>query len=180
MESNYVVSVEVGLRPNDVYTPFHWSRENLARWVAALFLAWIFYDLLHNRSDTLLSFQTGGSSLAVAILLAVFIVLGLLLFPYLRVLANLRKFPAMGAAHRLTFGPDSIKIESEAANSDCKWSLIQKAVETSSLFVLVFTTHGAMYVPKRSFSSHDEIVRLREIIRDALPGQMAPSPRLAE
>src|SRR5579871_1124136 len=130
MDSSSEVSVNVSLRPNDVYTPFQWSRQNLIRWVAGLFLMWLFYDLLHDRSDTLLSVESGVSILAVAIILAVFVVFGLLLFPYLRVLANFRRFPAMKASHRLTFGPGGIRIESEVANSDCKWSLVQKALET--------------------------------------------------
>lgn len=161
--------MDVSLRPNDVYTPFQWSRQNLARWVTALFLCWLLYDLLHNSSEALLSFPSGQSILEVVVVLAVFIVLGLVLFPYLRLLAQFRKFPATRAPRRLTFGPNGIRIESEVANSDCKWALIQKVFETNSLFVLSYTSGGAMYVPKRCLASHDEVLRLREIFRENLP-----------
>ncbi len=171
MENKRDIAVEISLGPNDIYSPFQWSPGNLARWVGALVLIWIFYDLIHGSSDALLSLPTGGSILAVVVVLVVFILLGLLLFPYLRLLADFKKFPAMRSPHRLTFSETGIKIESEVANSDCKWSLIQKAFETRSLFVLVYTTRGAMYVPKRCLASRDDIVRLREIIRENLPGK---------
>jgi YcxB-like protein len=171
METKRDVTVGISLKPTDVYSPFQWSRGNVARWIAALVLIWLFYDLIHGSSDALLSFPSGGSILAVLVVLVVFILLALLLFPYLRLLADFRKFPAMRSTHRLTFSEGGIKIESEVANSDCKWSLIQKAFETKSLFVLVYTTRGAMYVPKRCFGSHDEVLRLREIIQENLPGK---------
>ena len=68
------------LRPNDVYTPFLWSGGNLARWVSACVLCYIFYDLFTRSSEALRSFEGGNSILAVLVLLAVLILLGLLVF----------------------------------------------------------------------------------------------------
>ncbi len=52
MDENRDIVVDVGLTPNDVYTPFHWNRGNLARWVSAFALCLIFYDLHKNRKRT--------------------------------------------------------------------------------------------------------------------------------
>jgi hypothetical protein len=48
MGENRDVIVDVDLRPNDVYTPFCWDRNNLARWVTAIVLCLIFYDLYRS------------------------------------------------------------------------------------------------------------------------------------
>jgi hypothetical protein len=103
MEDNRGVVVDVDLGPNDVYTPFRWDRHNLARWVISIVLCLIFYDLYKSSRATILSFQGGESILAIIALLVLFILLGLLLFPYLRVRAMFRKSPAMTKTRRYTF-----------------------------------------------------------------------------
>ncbi len=171
MQTNLEVIVDVFLKPNDVYTPFHWNRGNLARWVSAGVLCLIFRDLYARSSEALRSFEGGQSILAITVLLATFTLLALLLFPYLRVLALFRKSPALKKTRRLTFRPAGIKIESEDTNSDCKWTLFQRVYETRALFVFMYTAWSAMYLPKRCFASQEEIVRLREIISENFKGK---------
>jgi hypothetical protein len=171
MEPVRDVIVEVNLKPNDVFTPFRWERANVIRWVTSGVLTLIFYDLFKSSSDALLSFSGGRSILDIVFVLVAFILLALLLFPYLRLLAFFRASPAIKKPRRLTFGTAGIKSESEDVTSYFKWSAIQRALETRGLFVLTQTKYTAIYVPKRCFASRDEIVRLREIIRDSLPGK---------
>lgn len=171
MEPPRDVTVEVSLRPNDVYTPFRWDGGNVARWVSAFVLSLIFYDLYKGSSEALLSFPDGKSIMAILWVLVAFILLALLIFPYLRVLAFFRKSPAMKKPRRLIIGTTGIKIESEDVNSDYKWSLIQRAYETKRLFVLMHTTFSAIYIPKRCFTSPDDVLRLREIIRQSVQGK---------
>jgi hypothetical protein len=164
------VIVEIKLKPNDVYTPLQWSRVNIARWVSAAVLCYGFYDLYTHSTEALRFFDGGQSILAILVLLFVFILLGLLLFPYLRVLALFRK-SAMRRPRLVTFSPTGITIESEDANVDCKWSIVKRVMETRSLFLLLYTTAGAMYLPKRCFASHEDIVRLRQIISENFKGR---------
>jgi hypothetical protein len=171
MEDNRVVVVDVDLRPNDVYTPFRWDRNNLARWIASIVLCMIFYDLYKSSRATILSFQGGESILAIIALLVLFILLGLLVFPYLRVLAMFRKSPALTKTRRYTFGTTGITIKSDDATSDCKWSLYQRAVETPNVFVFSLTTHHGTFVPKRCFTSPDDVARVRDLIRENMPGR---------
>jgi len=165
------IVVEVDLRPNDVYTPFRWDRGNLSRWVAAIVICLIFFDLCRNSSAALLSFPDGKSILAVVVLLMILILCGLLVFPYLRVRAVFRKSPALTKRRRYTFRASGITIQSDDANSDLKWSLFQRAVETPGIFAFSVSSHHATYIPKRCFSSSDDVARMRELIRGNMPGK---------
>jgi YcxB-like protein len=175
MENSRVV-VDVDLRPNDVYTPFQWNRSNCARWVASALLCYMLYDMYKSSSATISSFEAGNSILAIIALLVFFILLGLLLFPYLRVRAMFRKSPALTRTRRYTFSTAGLTIHSEDATSDCKWSLFQRVVETQRVFVFSQTSHGGTYVPKRCFASPEDMARLRELIRQNMSGKFKLRP----
>jgi hypothetical protein len=53
MENSREVIVDVDLKPNDVYRPFLWSRENAARWVSAIVISLIVYDLYQRSGETI-------------------------------------------------------------------------------------------------------------------------------
>lgn len=171
MVDNRAVVAEVDLRPNDVYTPFRWDRYNLARWVTSIVLCLIFYDLYKDSRATILSFQGGESILAILMLIVLFILFGLLLFPYLRVRAMFRKSPAMRKTRRYTIGTAGIAFQSDDATADCKWSLFQRAVETPTVFVFSQTSYHGTYIPKRCFASSDDVARVRDLIRENMPGR---------
>ena len=164
------VTVQIKLKPNDVYTPLQWSRSNIARWVGAAVLCYGFNDLYAHSTEALRSLDGGSSILAIVVVLFVLILFALLLFPYVRVLALFRK-PAMRRPRLVTFGPTGFRIESEDANIDCKWSIVKRIMETRSLLVFAYTTAGAMYVPKRCFASHEDIPRLRQLIIENFKGR---------
>jgi hypothetical protein len=134
-------------------------------------LSLIFYDLYKDSSATVLSFPGGESILAIVALLVLFILLALLVFPYLRMRAMFRKSPAMTKTRRYTFGATGITVHSDDANSDCKWSLFQRAVETPRVFAFSQTSYAATYIPKRCFTSCDDVRRMRELIRENMPGR---------
>jgi hypothetical protein len=175
-DDNRSVVVEVELKPDDVYTPFRWNRSNVVRWVAAVTICMICYDLYENSSAALLSFPDGKSILAVAALLVLFVLLALLIFPYLRHRAMFRKWPALSKKRRYTFGAAGITIESDDANSDCKWSLFQRAVETPLVFTFFTTSRGGTYIPKRSFASAEDVTRMRNLIRQNMTGKYQLRP----
>lgn len=122
MEKAPELVVEVALRPHDVYTPFQWDRNNIARWVVSIVLCWIFYDAYKNGLDALRSFPDSNSIIAVLVTLAIFILLGLVLFPYLRVRAMFRKSPQFHKPVKYTFNAEGLRFESEDANGAFKWS----------------------------------------------------------
>lgn len=144
--------------------------QNVARWGAAFFMALLCYDL-YRDSAALLSFPDGESILAVAVLLMVFVLLGLLLFPYLRVRSIFRKSPGLNKPRYYAFSAQGLTVETEDAKSECRWSVFQRVVETRAVFVFSLTSFGAVYVPKRCFASQQDIPRVRTLIRANMPGK---------
>jgi hypothetical protein len=167
--SNQVV-VDVILKPNDIYTPFRWERNNVARWVVAIVLCLIFYDLYTRGLDTLRSFPDSGSIIAILVTLAVFILLALLLFPYLRFRAIFRKSPQLRKAAKYTFSADGMRFESVDSSGTCKWSGFDRAIETRKVFAFSITAASATYIPKRCLGPNDVAV-LRQLIHDHFTGK---------
>ena len=168
-ESNAEVVAVVDLRPNDVYTPFLWSRGNLARWVSACVLCYIFYDLFVRGSDALRSCQSGDSILAILVLVAILILLGLLVFPYLRVRAAFRKSNYLTKPRTYKFAPSGVKIEADDSTTECKWALFRKIVETRKVFLLMYDGRAGAYLPKRCLRSREEVKLLRQLIQEHAP-----------
>ena len=139
--------------------------------VAAIVLCLIFRGFYKDGRATLATFPGGDSILTIVILLIVFVLMGLLLFPYLRIWDRFRKSPALANRRRYTFRNTGITVESDDASSNCKWPLFQRALETPNLFVFSQTSFSATYIPKRCFFSPDDIGRLRELIRENMPGK---------
>jgi YcxB-like protein len=165
-----VVLADVVLKPNDIYTPFQWERYNLVRWVVATLLCFVFYDLYTRGLDTLRSFPDSGSIIAILITLAVFILLALLLFPYLRFRATFRQSPQLRKAAKYTFSAEGMRFESEDSSGTCKWSGFDRIVETRKVFAFSITAASATYIPKRCLSLND-IAVLRQLIRDHFTGK---------
>ena len=165
------VVVDVILKPNDVYTPFQWDRYNLGRWVAAAVLCWIFYDLYKNQLDTLRSFPDSASIIAVLLVLAVFILFALLLFPCLRVRALFRKSPQFQKRVRYTLNTEGLSFESESASGALKWSAFDRVVETRKVFAFLITSRSGTYIPKRCLASPSDVGMLRQLIRDNFKGK---------
>jgi hypothetical protein len=170
MESHPEVIVEVDLRPNDVYTPFRWERGNIIRWVIAALLCLIFRDLYVSGADTLRTFPDSGSILAIIVVLMVFILLALLLFPYLRFRAMFRGTKQLSETQRITFRPDVILFRSESSSAECKWTLFTRIHETRKVFVFVHGSIGGTYVPKRCMPSSADVALLRQLIRENFKG----------
>lgn len=170
METPAELTVEVRLKPHDVYTPFQWDRHNLARWVVAIVLCWIFYDLYSGQLDALRSFPWGESIIAVLVVLAIFILLALLLFPYLRVRALFRKSPLFQKPVRYTFNAEGLRFEADGASGTFKWSAYDRVVETRKVFALSMANTGT-YVPKRCFASPGDVALFRQLVRGNFKGK---------
>jgi hypothetical protein len=103
------------------------------------------------------------------------IFLGWLFFPYFRVWSMFRSSPLLRTPRRVSFGAEGIHVESEHGRGDYKWSVFQKIVESRKMFFFMQTTYtGALCVPKRCLSDRDDLLKLRQVIRDNFHGE----PRL--
>jgi hypothetical protein len=170
MENSPQVTVEVKLKPNDVSTPFDWTFQNLFRWVVAAVIAYAVYDVCFSAGQRLESLPDAESIKAVLVTLAIFIVLGLVLFPYLRLVASIRKNHAFRKVVSFTLTSDGVQLRSEDAKGDYKWTLFTHVFETKKAFVLSQGGYGT-YLPKRCFASSDDINAVRQLIRDNFKGK---------
>jgi len=164
MNDGHELTVEYTLKLWDVYSPFRLSRNNLARWVSAALLCYILYDFCTHSAET-------SSILAIVILLSIFVLLALLLFPVLRLLALFRGTPAFARPKRITFRPDIILSESAEAKGEIKWTFFTWIFETPTAFVFSHGKVGETYIPKRCFATKQDIALLRELIRQHFKGK---------
>jgi hypothetical protein len=171
MSNGEQVSVGVVLKPNDVYHPFMWSWQNLWRWIVAIVLCRVVYDVFLAPGVSLETLPDAEAIRWVILVLTLFIVLGLLLFPYLRVLAMFRKTPSLNKPRQYSFSAEGLHFESEDATADLKWSAFMRIYETRSLFIFLQTTRAATYIPKRFIESEGDVPRLRQLIRDNFKGK---------
>ncbi len=171
MNDSRELTVEFTLKPADIYSPFRWDRENLARWVIAALFCYIFYDVCTRSADTLRSFDGGTSIFAIVVLLFLFLLFGLLLFPFLRMRAIFNGTPTAAIPRRVTFRADAIQFESAIAKSECKWTLFSRVFETPRVFVFAQGKAGGTYIPKRCFATKQDIESLRQLIRENFSGK---------
>ena len=164
MDDGSKITVEVTLQPADVYDPFLWSRQNLIRWVFALFVCFVAYDTRR--------FWTTSISTPLALLLLFAFVLSVSFFlPWLTAQSLFRKYPAFRKIRRMSFNSDGMHFESEDARGDYKWSVFSRIAETPKTFFLMQTARSATYVPKRCLKAED-IPTLRRLIRQNFTGKL--------
>jgi hypothetical protein len=163
--------VDVVLEVRDVYTPFDWNRPNLIRWILAILASYIVYDICFSPSNQLQFLPDANSISAVIVALAVFIALGLVLFPCLRLRSVFQKAPGFKKPVKYMLNAQGLRFESADAKGEYNWSVFARVLETRKAFALAQTDYAATYIPKRCFASHEEIVRLRQIIVENFKGK---------
>ena len=165
------IVVDVELKLHDVYTPFDWNGQNLIRWVLAILAGYIVYDICFSPSSQLQFFSDANSISAVIITLGVFIGLGLVLFPYLRLHSMFRKAPGFKGPKKYVFDAQGMRFESEHAKGEYKWSVFARILETRKAFALAQTHYTATYIPKRCFTSPNDILAFRYLVRENFKGR---------
>ncbi|HLZ14316.1 MAG TPA: YcxB family protein [Candidatus Acidoferrum sp.] len=169
MEESKQITVEVLLRPSDVYSPFSWSWSAIIRFLL-LFIAFVFlYDTFAERSSEDHTEFLRQSAWAIAFLVCAAI--SLFVIPYLRTLIIFRNSPALKSTRRITLSDDGMHFESTDSTGDYKWSLFAGVMETRKTFLLKQTAYAATYIPKRCFSSPEEIQIVRDLIRKNFKGK---------
>jgi len=171
VENQSEIVVEYQLQPNDVYTPFQASRENIIRWVLAILLCGGFYLGYPDLSEMAHSTENSDAVLAIVVALTVFILLALLVFPYLRVRARFRNSPRLHETLRYVVRKEGIRFASEHVTSDSKWSLYVSARETKTRFALGSSDFRALYIPKRCLTP-ENVKLLRQMIRENVKGKI--------
>ena len=165
------MAIEVSLQPQDIYQPFLFSWQNLARWVLSLFAAYLVYDTRATWSSALAN-PDRGAGVLVLLLAGIALFLAWLVYPYFRVWSMFRSSPRLRTPRRIRFSAEGIRIDSEHGRGEYKWSIFQKIVESRRTFFFMQTSHyaGSFYVPKRCLSK-SATNDLRRVIRDNFQGE---------
>jgi hypothetical protein len=115
--------------------------------------------------------ESSDAVLAIVVALSVFILLTLLVFPYLRVRARFRNPPRLPETLRYGARNEGICFASEHATSESKWPLFVNARETKTKFALGSSGFRALYIAKRCL--RPENVKLpRQRIRENVRGEV--------
>ena len=168
MQENETIILTVALEPRDLNHPWLWSARNIFRWFVILLGCFLLFQVFTMaRSEG----HSVDDALTVPILAVVAILAGIFL-PYLRILRMFKKSPALRRPRRVTLTSEGMRMEAEDASGEYKWALFWRIRETYKCFLLFQTTHSATYIPKRCFSSPEEISRFREILRTNFRGKL--------
>ena len=126
--------------------------------------------MLFSSEATIDTFPDAASIKLLILALLALIVFGLVLFPYLRWLALFRKTPSMKKVRTYTFTSEGVNCVTDDARYDCNWSVFTRIHESRRGFIFLLGAQG-IHVPRRYFSSHDDVLSLRQIIRDNFKGK---------
>ena len=77
--------------------------------------------------------------------------------------------PQLFEIRKVTFTDDGVKSEKATGNIEAKWSSFEKFKETKNLFLTYQSKDVVGMVPKRAFSSSDEIAQFRNLLASKLP-----------
>ena len=69
----------------------------------------------------------------------------------------------------VTFTDEGVKSEKATGNIEAKWSSFQKFKETKNLFLTYQSKDVVGMVPKRAFSSSEDIEQFRNFLASKLP-----------
>jgi hypothetical protein len=103
-----------------------------------------------------------ANSLPLLILFAVWICL-IGVSPFLAARRQLAKQPYLREPLTQIFTAEGIKASAPSTSSDIKWNIVQNVRETGCLFLLYYAPNQALLVPKRFFSTSDQMDSWRMI-----------------
>jgi hypothetical protein len=67
---------------------------------------------------------------------------------------------------------DALHIHAHTANTELKWSGVYKVTELPDLFLFYYNKRCAYYLPKRAFTSPDQVHAVRAFLRAHVPGNL--------
>lgn len=136
-------------------------------WLFRGYLALFLIILLATREDRL-SFLLPLLQPPLLYLPLAFLVYYLAFRPYFSARSYIRHISLKSASVNYIFSADGIKINRASSNSDYKWGAIDKAKQTSRLFLL-YAGGVAFVIPKRSFVSVQQLANFRSLVSRNVP-----------
>jgi hypothetical protein len=92
----------------------------------------------------------------------------LLTLNHWRTKIEFQRNPKFREEYHLTFSPENIQFKTLSFDSTLQWTNYERAIESPSLFLLMYGKGLYTLIPKRSFISHDQIEAFRALVREAI------------
>jgi hypothetical protein len=93
----------------------------------------------------------------------------IVLRPYISARSYIRHISPESASLDYIFSGDGIRINRSSSKSDYEWTAINKAKQTSRLFLLYAGRATAFVIPKRSFISAQQLASFRSLVSRNVP-----------
>jgi YcxB-like protein len=172
MKNNSTISVSVQPTAADLHDLWRSSRARYLGWflvVLGLFYTYLMVAEIVNCgfcSETASTIIQYGAVAALAFFGALFV-------PRLRARLMIRYGPTVRELRRYSLSDQGVHIESELLAAELRWGAFFKIEESRRSFLLYQSPLSAWVIPKRCFSTADELARLRDLLRANFGGKLS-------
>lgn len=169
MENKPVVTISVQQTRADFIDLWQATRIKYLIWIlyplGLFYLYWAFAIFMNDGFTT----ETSSSILQFCFV-GLFAFFGAFIVPRLRARITLQG-PVALERRNISLSPQGITVESPVFTATYNWTAFTLIKETKQSFVLFTAPIVALIIPKRAFSSPDELQRVRSLIRESFPGR---------
>jgi hypothetical protein len=169
MENKPVVTISVQQTRADFIDLWRATRFKYSTWilypVALFYLYWAFAVFMNDGYTAETSF-----SILQFCFVALFAFFGAFIVPQLRARMSLRG-PVAREQRNISVSPQGVRVESPVFTATYNWTAFTLIKETKQSLVLFTAPIVALIMPKRAFSSPDELQRVRSLIKEHFPGR---------
>jgi hypothetical protein len=92
----------------------------------------------------------------------------LLTLSYWRTKIEFQRNPKFREEYHLTFSHENIRFQTLSFDSTLQWTYYERVIESPSLFLLMYGKGLYALIPKRCFSSNDQIDAFRALVRETV------------
>ena len=164
-----VVTVTVQQTRADFIDLWRATRFKYLTWIMYLiglfYLYWAFAIFMNDGYTT----ETSSTILQFSFV-ALFAFFGAFIVPRLRARMLLRG-PVAHEQRNISVSPQGVTIESSVYTATYNWTAFTHIIETKGSLLLFTAPIIALILPKRTFSSPDELQRARSLIGECFPGR---------
>jgi hypothetical protein len=169
MENKPVVTISVQQTRADFIDLWQATRVKYLVWIlyplGLFYLYWAFAVFMNYGYTT----ETSSSILQFCFV-GLFAFFGALIVPRLRASMSFRG-PVAREQRSISLSPQGVSIESSVFTASYNWTAFTLIKETQHSFVLFTAPIVALMMPKRAFSSPDELRQVRSLIVEYFPGR---------
>ena len=171
MEGSAAIVVSVQLTARDLSDLWSGSRVRYLSWLLMpIGLLYAYFTFATIVNDGLTTENT--LTLTLYSLIVLMTLLGGFIVSRARARLMIRYGPTLRELRRYSLSDRGVRFDSELMTCDCRWGAFSRVLESQKSFLLYQTPLSAMAIPKRHFSSAEEISQLRVLLRKHFKGKL--------